>query len=63
MLNSYTLIIGDKNKTLRQWKIEGDNLILIAKKENAHNNSINVIFNLGNGHIGSDSDGNTIKIW
>ena len=63
MLNSYILIIGDKNKTLRQWEIEGDNLILISKKENAHNNSINVIFNLLNGHIVSGSDDNTIKIW
>ncbi len=63
MLNSYTFITGDENKTLRQWKIEGDNLILISKKENAHNDSINVVFNLGNGHIVSGSDVNTIKIW
>ena len=51
MLNSYTLITSEKDKTLRQCKIERDNLNLISKKENTHNNNINVIFNLGNGHI------------
>ena len=51
MLNSYTLITSEKDKTLRQWKIERDNLNLISKKENTHNNNINVIFNLGNGNI------------
>ena len=63
MLNSYTLVTGDENKTLSQWKIEGDELILIFKKENANNNSINVVFNLGNGHFVSGSNNKIIKIW
>ena len=35
-LNQNMLITGDDSKTLRQWKIEDDNLILVSKKENAH---------------------------
>ena len=36
MLNKNTLLTGDYSYTLRQWKIEGDNLILVSKKEKAH---------------------------
>ena len=35
MLNENQLLICDDNKNIIQWKIEGDNLILIYKKENA----------------------------
>ena len=33
LLNKETLLIGDYSKIIRQWKIDGDNLILISKKE------------------------------
>ena len=33
MLNKNMLLTGDCAKIIRQWKIEGDNLILISKKE------------------------------
>ena len=57
------LLTGDYSKVIRQWKIEGDNLILFSSKENAHNKDINVLLNLGEGHIVSGSDDKTIKIW
>ena len=48
---------------IRQWKIDGDNLILISKKEKAHDNYIDVLLNMGNRLIVSGSDDNSIKIW
>ena len=64
MLNKNMLLTGDSSSyTLRQWKIEGDNLILVSKKEKAHDNRINVLLNIGNGFIVSGSDDNSIKIW
>ena len=63
MLNKNMLLTGDYSYTLRQWKIEGDNLILVSKKEKAHDNSIYVLLNMGNGFIASGSSDYTIKIW
>ena len=63
LLNKDTLLTGDYAEVLRQWKIEGENLILISKKENTHNSDINVLLNMGNGFIASGSDDKTIKIW
>ena len=63
MLNENILLTGDCNKIIREWKIEGDNLILISQKENTHNNAITYLINLGNGYIASASDDKTIKIW
>ena len=63
MLNQYMLLTGDDANIIRQWRIEGDNLILVSKKENAHDNSLRVLLNLGNGHIASGSWDKTIKIW
>ena len=63
MLNKNMLLTGDDSKVLRQWKIEGDNLILVSKKEKAHDGWINVLLNIGNGFIASGSDDYTIKIW
>ena len=63
MLNENMLLTGDYSKIIRQWKIEEDNLILVSKKENAHDNYINVLLNIGNGFIASGSNDNTIKIW
>ena len=62
MLNNNILLIGDNKRIIREWKIEKDNLILISKKENAHNYSIITILNIGNGHIASGSI-DKIKIW
>ena len=42
------LLTGDSNKRILIWKIEGDNLRLISKKENAHDNSIFTLLKLGN---------------
>ena len=63
MLNKNMLLTGDASKIIRQWKIEGDNLIMISKKEKAHNNRINVLLNIGNGFISSGSDDYSIKIF
>ena len=62
-LNKDMLFTGDESKIIRQWIIEGDNLILISKKEKTHDSGINVLLNMGNGYIASGSDDNTIKIW
>ena len=63
ILNQNMLLTGDDKKMIRQWRIEGDNLILISKKEKAHDKSIFGLLNLGNGHIASCSGDKTIKIW
>ena len=63
MLNENILFTGDSNKVIREWKIEGDNLILISQKENTHNGNINTLINLGDGHIASGSNDKLIKIW
>ncbi len=61
MLNKNMLITGDNNKSLRQWRIDGDNLILISEKDNSHLEKISYLLNSGDGHIISASA--DIKIW
>ena len=63
MLNQNMLLTGDNANIIRQWRIEDDNLILVSKKENAHDDEITSLVNLGNGHIASVSGDKTIKIW
>ena len=63
MLNKNMLLTGDFAKIIRQWKIDEDNLILVSKKEKAHDDGINVLLNIGNGFIASGSNDKTIKIW
>jgi len=63
MLNQNMLLTGEQEGNIRQWRIEDDNLILVSKKEKAHDNYINVVLNLGNGHIASGWRDETIKIW
>ena len=63
MLNKNMLLTGEQAKIIRQWKIEEDNLILVSKKENAHDNDITVLLNIGNGFIASGSEDYSIKIW
>ena len=62
MLNKNILLTGDNKGIIREWKIEEDNLILISKKENAHNEPIITLLNIGNGHFASGSV-DKIKIW
>ena len=64
MLNENIILTGDDKSTIREWKIEGDNLILISKKEKAHNDrEINYLIKMGNGYFASGSDDKLIKIW
>ena len=62
-LNSNIFIISDKNGNLMKWRIEKDDIILISKKENAHNDFLYVILNLFNRHIVTSSYDGIIKIW
>ena len=63
MLNQNILLTGDAAGIIMQLKIEGDNLILISKKEKAHDKDIYVLLNIENGIIASGSVDNSIKIW
>ena len=63
ILNHNMLLIGGQSKIIRQWRIEGDNLILISKKEKAHDDYITDLLNLGNGYIASCSYDKAIIIW
>ena len=63
MLNENILLTGDYNKAIRQWKIEGDNLILKSIKENAHNDMVLSLIKIGDRHIISGSRDNLFKIW
>ena len=63
MLNENMILTGGAAKIIKRWKIEGDNLIMVSKKEKAHDNDINVLLNIGNGLIASGSDDHSIKIW
>ena len=63
MLNENIILTGDDKSTIREWKIEGDNLILISKKEKAHNGDVLTLLNIGNGYIASGSSDKLIKIW
>ena len=57
------ILTGDYSEIIRQWRIEGDNLVLFSKKEKTNNNDINVLLNMGNGYIASGSNDSSIKIW
>ena len=63
MLNQNILLTGDYKKTIKQWRISGDNLILISTKENSHDNFVYVLLNKRDGHLISGSSDNKIKIW
>ena len=56
------LSVDDKYKII-QWKIEGNNLRLIPKKDNAHDSSIRIIKKLENGLIISGDSAGILKIW
>ena len=63
MLNKNMILTADENKRIIKWEIEGDNLKLISKKENAHDKLIITLSKLGNGLILSGSDDYSVKIW
>ena len=63
MLNKNTILTGDSNKNIKQWRIEKDNLKLISTKENAHDKNITSLIKLGDGHILSGSYDGMIIIW
>ena len=63
MLNGNQLLTCDNNGNIIQWKIEGDNLILISKKASAHNKIILTLLKIRDGHVLSGDFGGYIKIW
>ena len=63
LINNNTLITGDYSEVLRQWRIEGDNLIFVSKKEKIHSLDITSLLFLENKKLVSASDDKTIRIW
>ena len=63
MINKNMLLTGDQNKRIIQWKIEDNNLTMISKRENAHDNKIYTIKIFGNGNVLSGGNDNLAKIW
>ena len=63
MLNKDMILTADYNKSIIQWKIEKDNLKLISKIENAHDDRIFTLSKLYNGLILTGSADCSIKIW
>ena len=63
LLNENMILTADNNNKIIQWKIEGDNLIYVSKKEKATDTSIGTLLKIGNGLIVSGDDGGTVKIW
>lgn len=65
LLMDNVLLTADYKCRIIQWKIEGDNLTLISKKEKAHNNNrpIKVIKKIGNGLIMTGDGSGEVKIW
>ena len=63
MLNKDMILTADDNKRMIQWKVQNDNLKLISKKENAHDDEIYTLSKLENGLILSGSKDNSVKIW
>ena len=61
-LNNTTLLSGNDNGEIVQWKIDGNNLYFLDKKEKAHKNCIRDIIRFNNSII-SCSDDCLIKIW
>ena len=63
LLNKDIILTGDQKKRIIQWKIEDDNLKLISKKENSHDDMIFTLLKLGNGLILTGGRDKLIKIW
>ena len=63
ILNENIIFTGDEKSIIRKWKIERGNLVLISKKEKAHDDMILTLINMGNEYIASGSFDKLIKIW
>ena len=63
LLTNDMLLTVDNNKKIIQWKIVGDNLVKISKKEKANENSIGIVLKIGNGLIITGDDSGFIKVW
>ena len=63
LLNENEFLTGDSKGIIRQWKIEGDNIKEVCKKDKCHKGPIFAIVNIGNGLIASCSYDQSIKIW
>jgi WD40 repeat protein len=64
MLNENMFLTGGSYGGIRQWKIEGENIVLFSQKEKAHNgNIIFALTKLRNGKIATCSNDNAIEIW
>jgi len=61
-LNENVILTGARNN-IKQWKLEGDDLILMSKLEKSHDSYINYLLNMGNGYIASGGEDYSIKIW
>ena len=63
LLKDDIILTADYNHRIIQWRIQNDNLVLISKKENAHDTYIRVLKKIGNGLIMSGDDNGEVKIW
>ena len=63
LLNENTILTGDCSGIIKQWKREGDNLILISKKEKTHSDGICCLLNTGDNHVVSGSYDKKIRFW
>ena len=60
--NDNILLTGKDNGDITQWRINGNNLTFVNKKEKAHQNYINEIIRFNNSIISCSYD-HSIKIW
>ena len=63
LLNKDTILTGDENKRIIQWKIGDNNLSMISIKENAHDEMIFTLLKIGSSHLLSGGSDNLAKIW
>ena len=62
-INENQLLTGKSNYKIKQWKIEGDNLVLISTKQNVYNKDIRTILKIGDNHILAGDSTEKEKIW
>ncbi len=63
LLTDDIILTADCSHRIIQWRIQHDNLELISKKENAHDDHISVLKKIGNGLIMSGDFNGEVKIW
>ena len=57
------LLTGEESKIIRQWRIEGDNLILISKREKAHDDWINGVCMINQNMLLTGDQKGIIRQW